>query len=72
LGFERVDIAPMPSHLVSLAGEMVHPRGWIAADLHFENGHVHGNISLPHGVTGMFFFAGKSLDLRPGPQSIKV
>ena len=72
LGFERVDIAPMPGHLVSLAGEMVHPRGWIVADLHFENGHVHGNISLPHGVTGMFFFAGKSLDLRPGPQSIKV
>ena len=34
-GFEQVEIAPMPGHLTSLSGEMVHPRGRIEADLHF-------------------------------------
>jgi hypothetical protein len=71
-GFESVEIVPMPGHLVSLAGEMVHPRGRIAADLHFENGHVHGSISIPPGVMGTFCFAGKSLGLQPGLQSIKL
>jgi hypothetical protein len=71
-GFDSVEITPMPGHLVSLAGEMVHPRGPIVADLHFENGHVHGNISLPPGVTGTFYFAGSKLELLPGPQSIEL
>jgi hypothetical protein len=71
-GFDSVEIAPMPGHLVSLAGEMVHPRGRIQADLHFENSHVHGNISLPPGVPGTFCFAGKSLGLQPGSQSITL
>jgi alpha-L-rhamnosidase len=71
-GFDRVEIAPMPGHLRSLSGEMVHPQGRIAADLHFENGHVHGNITLPAGMTGTFRFAGKSLELQPGSQSIKL
>ena len=71
-GFDSVQIAPLPGHLVSLSGEMVHPRGWIAADLHFDNSHVNGNISLPRGVTGTFCFAGKSLEVRPGPQSIAL
>ncbi|RPJ23831.1 MAG: alpha-L-rhamnosidase, partial [Chloroflexi bacterium] len=69
-GFDSVEIAPMPGHLVSLAGEMVHPRGRIEADLYFENGHVHGNISLPVGVTGTFCFAGRKLELQAGPQRV--
>ncbi len=71
-GFDSVDIAPMPGHLTRLCGEMVHPRGQIEANLYFENGHVHGNITLPVGMTGTFRFAGKSLDLLPGPQSIEL
>jgi hypothetical protein len=71
-GFESVVIAPMPGHLESMAGEMVHPRGRIAADLRFEYGHVHGKISLPPKVSGTFCLAGKSLDLQPGLQSIEL
>jgi alpha-L-rhamnosidase len=71
-GFESVDIAPMPGHLMSLAGERVHPRGSIAADLHFENGRLYGNISLPPELTGTFCFAGKSISLLPGRNSIDV
>lgn len=69
-GFDSIEITPMPGHLASLSGEMIHPRGRIVVDLHFEDGHVHGNISLPHGVTGTFCFAGRKLELQPGPQSI--
>jgi hypothetical protein len=71
-GFESVEIEPMPGHLTNLFGEMVHPRGRIAAELYFEYGHVHGNITLPDGMTGTFRFAGRFLDLQPGLQSIKL
>jgi alpha-L-rhamnosidase len=71
-GFDRVDISPMPGHLVTLAGQMVHPRGWIETDLHFDNGRVRGNICLPAELTGTFRYAGKSLDLQPGRQSIDL
>jgi hypothetical protein len=71
-GFERVEIVPMPGHLVSLAGEMVHPRGRITADLGFENGQVHGSISLPPGVAGTFCFAGRKLELQPGLQHVEL
>jgi hypothetical protein len=69
-GFEQVDIAPMPGHLTRLSGEMVHPRGRIAADLRFENGRISGSISLPPGLSGTLRWAGGTLGLRPGPQEI--
>jgi hypothetical protein len=71
-GFESVEIAPMPGHLLNLSGEMVHPLGKIEANLHFENSHVRGSISLPPGLTGVFRFAGKKLDLQSGPQRIEL
>lgn len=71
-GFDSVEIAPMPGHLASLYGEMVHPRGQIMTDLHFENRHVHGNVSLPAGLMGTFRYAGKSLDLQSGLQRIEL
>ena len=72
LGFENVEIAPMPGHLASLSGEMVHPRGRIEAELDFEDGSVHGNVSLPAGLSGTFRYSGKTLVLRSGPQSIEL
>jgi alpha-L-rhamnosidase len=71
-GFDHVEIAPMPGHLTSLSGEMVHPRGRIEADLHFKNGYVHGNVSLPTGINGIFHYSGKTLALTPGIQSIDL
>lgn len=70
-GFDSVEIAPMPGHLARISGEMVHPRGLIEANLYFENDQVHGNITLPTGMIGTFRFAGKSLELHPGLQSIE-
>ncbi|MBN1878325.1 MAG: alpha-L-rhamnosidase [Anaerolineae bacterium] len=72
LGFNQVEIAPMPGHLKSLSGEMVHPRGRIEVDLHFENERVSGNVSLPAGLSGTFCYSKKTLTLRAGPQSIEL
>jgi len=69
-GFEKVDIAPMPGHLARLSGELVHPCGQIVADLGFENGHISGSVSLPSGVSGTLRFAGKTMALQPGLQTI--
>ncbi len=71
-GFERVEIAPMPGHLTRLSGEMVHPRGRIEADLHFEKGGVRGSIALPPGVSGTLRYGGKTLALAPGRQQIEA
>jgi alpha-L-rhamnosidase len=71
-GFDQVEIAPMPGHLTSLSGEMVHPRGLIVVDTHFANDRVHGNITLPAGLHGRFCYAGKTVDLHPGLQSIDL
>ncbi len=71
-GFERVEIAPMPGHLTRLSGEMAHPRGWVAADLRFEEGRVRGTITLPGGVAGTFRYAGKTQPLTSGSQEIDV
>ena len=69
-GFERVEIAPQPGHLTHLSGEMVHPRGRIAADLRFENGRMTGSVSLPPGVSGTLRYGGQTTALQPGPQEI--
>lgn len=71
-GFDNVEIAPMPGHLTSLSGEMIHRRGGIEVDLHFENGRVRGNISLPAGLNGTFRYSGKTVVLKPGLQPIEL
>ena len=71
-GFEQVEIVPMPGHLASISGSMVHPRGQIEVALDFKEGHVRGNVSLPSGINGIFRFAGKIVDLHPGTQLIDL
>ncbi|MCX6048777.1 MAG: alpha-L-rhamnosidase [Chloroflexi bacterium] len=71
-GFDQVEIVPMPGHLTHLTGEMVHPRGRIAADLHFADGQVRGTVVLPAGLHGTFCYAGKTVVLQPGAQSIAI
>ena len=71
-GFTQVEIAPMPGDLDRLSGEMVHPRGRIKVDLHFENDQVSGDVVLPADTTGIFRYAGKTLGLRSGRQAIEL
>lgn len=71
-GFDQVEIRPMPGHLTHLSGEMVHPRGRITADLHFAGDQVRGTVALPAGLHGTFCYAGKTVVLQSGVQSIKL
>jgi alpha-L-rhamnosidase len=71
-GFDQVEIAPMPGQLTNVSGRMVHPRGWIEADLTFDNGHMRGTVTLPEGITGLLQFSGQKIDLHPGPQTIEM
>jgi alpha-L-rhamnosidase len=71
-GFEQVEIKPMPGDLTELAGEMVHPRGQIAVELHFMSGRVRGNVVLPEGLQGTFCYGGKTVGLRPGTQALDL
>jgi hypothetical protein len=71
-GFEQVEIAPMPGHLTNLLGELVHPRGVIGVDIQFVDDRVCGTITLPDGLNGMFRYAGKTVVLHPGSQSIEL
>ena len=64
--------ALLPGHLTELAGEMVHPRGQIAVELHFATGHVHGSVVLPAGLHGSFSYAGKTIVLRPSTQAVDL
>jgi alpha-L-rhamnosidase len=71
-GFDRVEIKPMPGHLTSLSGEMVHPYGRIVVDLRWDNGRVHGDVSLPAGLSGTFRYADKTVVLHPGALSVDL
>ncbi len=71
-GFDQVEIAPMPGHLTHLSGEVVHPRGRIAAELHFADGQVRGTVTLPAGVHGIFSYGGETVALQPGAQAIDL
>lgn len=62
----------MSGHLTRLAGELVHPRGHIVADLHFADGQVRGTVTLPDGLHGTFCYAGRTVALRAGAQSIAI
>lgn len=71
-GFDSVEIAPMPGHLTHLSGELIHPRGRILVDLHFEGNQVSGRVSLPEGLNGTFLYRGKTLKLQSGLQRIEA
>jgi hypothetical protein len=71
-GFGQIEIAPMPGHLTYLAAEMFHPGGRIAVDLHFENDHVSGSISLPASLSGTFRYCGKTLLMESGLHPIEL
>ncbi len=62
----------MPGDLTELAGELVHPRGQIAVDLHFTPGHVRGSVALPEGVHGTFRYGAKTIELQPGTQAVDL
>ena len=54
MGFTQVEIRPQLGPLQNARGRMVHPSGWIEADLRRAGDHLEGEVTLPEGVTGTF------------------
>ena len=72
-GFRTVRIAPALGVLKRAEGRIAHPRGEI--DLSLERigaAGVHGVVTLPAGVTGVFEWAGKRVPLRAGRQEVRL
>jgi hypothetical protein len=72
-GFRTVRIVPALGPLREASGRVPHPRGDI--DVTFrrigETG-ISAEIDLPAGVTGTFEWAGRTMPLRSGPQTIRL
>ncbi|MGB7581617.1 MAG: alpha-L-rhamnosidase C-terminal domain-containing protein [Sedimentisphaerales bacterium] len=72
-GFKSVRIEPHLGPLTWVEGKMPHPLGQIS--VRFERDGktgIKGSITLPPGLTGKFFWNGKSADLKSGLQMITL
>lgn len=65
-GFDRVEIRPQLGRLSWARGRMVHPRGFITADLQQRDGGLSGSIELPPGVRGTLVLDDAARPLAPG------
>jgi hypothetical protein len=72
-GFKSVRIEPHLGSLTWVEGKMPHPLGQITVHLERDGKTgIKGSITLPPGLTGKFFWNGKSADLKSGPQTITL
>ncbi len=71
-GFSKVRIAPHPGHLKRIEGRVPHPLGEIRVNLHAEKDRLTGEVVLPEGLQGDFIWAGQTLPLHSGVNSIRT
>lgn len=69
-GFATVRIEPQLGPLTHAMGKLVHPQGFITADLHMQGNELRGSIELPEGITGTFQHGRYTIELAPGRQEI--
>ena len=72
MGFAQVEIRPKLGPLEFISGRMVHPSGWIEANLKRARARIEGTIELPEGVTGHFFGTKGTQVLSPGSQHVSA
>ncbi len=73
VGFKSVRIEPHLGPLTWVEGKMPHPLGEITVHLErYGKAGIKGSITLPPGLTGKFFWNGKSVDLKSGLQMITL
>jgi hypothetical protein len=71
-GFKTVDIEPALGGLNFIKGQMPHPAGMISFDLkRTGKDGIRGEIILPEGLTGIFKWNGKTIDLK-GKTEIEI
>jgi hypothetical protein len=72
-GFSVVSIRPALGALTEVHGSMPHPNGVISVDLvrHGATG-IRGEIELPPGTEGRFYWNGQEKALHPGKQAVEM
>ena len=72
LGFRSIEIAPSLGGLTQASALIPHPRGVLRVALECREGTLHGAIELPPGTSGCLRWAGTTLALRAGAQSVRI
>jgi len=70
-GFRRVTIKPHLGELRHVVGRVPHPAGPIDVSFERSGDGLHGEISLPPGITGTLVWRGETIELQPGAQKIQ-
>ena len=70
--FRSVRIAPCPGPLRWFRSRTPVPVGFVECDLAFENGSVHGTVTLPEGLPGSFVWGSSTIPLHAGANEIRV
>jgi alpha-L-rhamnosidase len=70
-GFDRVSIRPALGELKEVRGAMPHPKGMITVHLIRQGAEgIKGEIELPRGVSGIFYWKGEEVPLHEGKQEV--
>ena len=70
MGFGSVEIRPQFGELGKASGSMTHPAGKIGAAFEILGGRLHGEITLPAGLSGKFVHGGIETALHEGSQTV--
>lgn len=70
--FQKVRIAPQPGSLKWIQCAAPHPKGFIKLNVAFNGSSAEGSVELPQGITGEFIFAGQSIPLVGGLNTLKL
>ena len=68
LGFRSVSIRPQLGPLLYAQGHLVHPSGEICVNFRKSGEEIHGQITLPKGISGSFEYQGEKIELHEGDQ----
>lgn len=72
-GFKKVNVSPSLCSLKKVSGTMPSPAGDISACYELnKKGTLTATLTLPAGVTGTFFWNGKTFQLNSGTQTLKI
>ena len=71
-GFKKVKIEPDLGKLSGVSAKVPQPEGSIQLKLKKDDNGMEGEIWLPNGIQGEFIWMGKSIELYPGKQKIKM
>ena len=70
-GFATVRIEPHLGALQHAEGKAMHPKGVISVAMVREKAGLRATVTLPTDVAGVFVWQGKSVELRPGAQTLQ-